>query len=83
MMRKYIFGFLLVFSFLTVSCINNNRKTVDILIVNGTVITMNSNRTILEAGTIAIKDGTIVTIGTSKLLKNKFNAKKIIDAMVR
>jgi 5-methylthioadenosine/S-adenosylhomocysteine deaminase len=84
MKTKYIFIFLLMFSLLTVSCIhsqfNNNREAVDLLLVNGTVITMDSDRTVLETGTVAIKDGTIVAVGASDSLKDKFKAREIIDA---
>ena len=84
MKKKYIFVFLLVFGLVVVSCVhyqfNNNRETVDILIVNGTVITMDSNRTILEAGAVVIKDGTIVAVGPSESLKSKFKAKETINA---
>jgi 5-methylthioadenosine/S-adenosylhomocysteine deaminase len=82
--RKYIFVFLLVFGIVMVSYVhyqfNNNREAIDILIVNGTVITMDSNRTILEAGTVVINDGAIVAVGASEFLKSKFKAKETINA---
>ncbi len=82
--RRYIFVFLLVLGLVVVSCVyyqfNDNRETVDILIVKGTVITMDSNRTILEAGTVVIKDGAIVAVGASESLKSKFKAKETIYA---
>jgi 5-methylthioadenosine/S-adenosylhomocysteine deaminase len=83
MKRKYIYVFLLVFGLLVVSYVhyqfNNNCKIVDILIINGTVITMDSNRTILESGTIVINDGAIVAVGASESLKSKFKAKETIN----
>ena len=84
MNRRYIFVFLLVLGLVVVSCVyyqfNDNRETVDILIVKGTVITMDSNRTVLEAGTVVIKDGTIVAVGASESLKSNFKAKETINA---
>lgn len=59
MNKRYIIVFLLVFGLVVVSCVhyqfNDNRETVDLLIVNGTVITMDSNGTVLEAGTVVNK----------------------------
>lgn len=84
MNRRYIFVFLLVLGLVVVSCVyyqfNDNRETVDILIVKGTVITMDSNGTVLEAGTVVINDGTIVAVGASESLKSKFKAKETINA---
>nr|CBH38196.1 hypothetical protein, secreted [uncultured archaeon] len=84
MNRRYIFVFLLVLGLVVVSCVyyqfNDNRETVDILIVNGTVITMDPNRMVLEAGTVVIKDGVIVAVGASESLKSNFKAKETINA---
>jgi 5-methylthioadenosine/S-adenosylhomocysteine deaminase len=57
-----------------------HREIVDILITNGMVVTMDAERKVLERGTVAIKDGAIVAVGTSDSLKNRFRARKIIDA---
>ncbi|MDO4589757.1 MAG: amidohydrolase [Fusobacterium sp.] len=46
---------------------------------NGTVLTMNDEREVLENGVIVIKDNKIVSIGNDELLE-KYSAKKIIDA---
>jgi 5-methylthioadenosine/S-adenosylhomocysteine deaminase len=84
MKKKSIFPFLLLFGLLIFSCdhrpFNDNRETVDILIENGTVITMDSNRAILEAGTIAIRDGLIIAVGLTDALRAKIKSKEIIDA---
>ena len=83
MKRKYIFVLLLVFGFLMVSCVHcqfNNRYTADIIIVNGIVLTMDSNRSILDPGAIVMKDGRIIAVGAKESLENRFKAKETIDA---
>ena len=54
-------------------------EQVDILIENGTVLTMNAALAEYQSGVVAIKDKKIVAVGGSELLKN-YSAAKIIDA---
>lgn len=64
MNRKYIFILLLVLGILIVAgtALNNNNEQIDVLIVNGTIVSMDSHRTILEHGSIAIKNGKILAV---------------------
>ncbi len=55
-------------------------KDVDILIKNGTILTMNKDRDIIEDGFLTIKHGKIVDIGKSIQQNNDVRAKKVIDA---
>ena len=52
----------------------------DILISNGTIITMDKKRSIIRDGAIAIRDGSIVAIGKTNDVKKEFRASKEIDA---
>jgi 5-methylthioadenosine/S-adenosylhomocysteine deaminase len=52
--------------------------SVDLLINNGTIVTMNEDRLVLEGGYIAIKDDTIVSIGLT--VPKGMAAKQTIDA---
>ncbi|MEI6286443.1 MAG: amidohydrolase [Bacillota bacterium] len=54
-------------------------EQVDILIKNGTVLTMNATLAEYQSGVVAIKDKKIVAVGNSDLLKT-YTAKKIVDA---
>ena len=80
--RKYIFVLPIAFVLLVASGaqIANNHEQIDMLIVNGTIISMDSNRTILEPGNIAIKDGKIVAVEITGSSKNELKAKETIDA---
>ncbi|HHU31215.1 MAG: amidohydrolase family protein [Zhaonellaceae bacterium] len=54
---------------------------IDILLLNGTVVTVNKKREIIEDGAVAIKGDKIVDIGLSKILAEKYSdAKTKIDA---
>ncbi len=51
----------------------------DLLILGGTIVTMDTDRNVIEDGAIAIKDHKIVTIGKASNMKN-IRAKETIDA---
>lgn len=53
---------------------------VELMILHGILLTMDTQRRILNDGAIAIKNGRILDIGTTKDLSNKYNARKVIDA---
>ncbi len=53
---------------------------VDLMILHGTLLTMDIQRRIIYDGAIAIEKGRIFDIGTTKELNNKYNARKVIDA---
>jgi cytosine/adenosine deaminase-related metal-dependent hydrolase len=54
---------------------------IDILLINGTVITMDNSRRIIENGAVAVKGDRIHEVGSAKELKEKYEkgAKKVID----
>src|SRR5438067_633749 len=56
------------------------RTPVDLLIVGGTVVTMNAKREIIEDGAIAIRRGEIVSIGKRAEIAVTVIAKRIINA---
>lgn len=55
------------------------KEKVSILIKNGTVLTMDSNNTVISNGVVAIKGDKFVEVGDESLLK-KYSASKVIDA---
>ncbi|MCY0902705.1 MAG: amidohydrolase [Firmicutes bacterium] len=57
-----------------------DRRSVDILIVRGLVVTMSVDRTIIEDGAVAIKDGAIVDMGQSAQLQLRYSADRVMDA---
>ena len=55
-------------------------ESIDILIKNGVLVTIDKDTHIIENGVIAVKDGNIVEIGKTETLLKKYSAKKTIDA---
>lgn len=55
-------------------------ERVDILIANGTVITMDSARRVLDDGAVAIRGNRIVAVGPSAELTARYRANETIDA---
>ena len=81
-MKDYLKKVLLVAGSLLVlgcSSITERKESASIIIKNGTVLTMNENREVLENGVVVIKDNKIISVGDEELLK-RYSAKKVIDA---
>ena len=57
-----------------------NKNTCDILIHNGQIITMDSERRIYRTGAVAITGSRIVQVGTDAELRHQFDARQTIDA---
>ena len=53
---------------------------IDYLLVNGTIITMDPERSVLETSALAIHDGRILDIGPTANLEQKYEAKRVVDA---
>ena len=57
-----------------------NKSTCDVLIHNGQIITMDSERRIFRSGAVAITGSRIVEVGTDADLRQRFDARETIDA---
>ncbi len=82
---KYFVSILLLISTpisgLAVTASEKSRAVnVDILIVGGTIVTMNEKREVIENGAIAITDGKIDLIGTRRIAERNSRAKRVINA---
>lgn len=81
---KFFLAFLLLFS-LTFSAFGGTAQRsfaidVDLLIVGGTIITMNGERQIIENGAIGIADGKIAIMGTRGIVTRNVRPKRTINA---
>ena len=56
------------------------KRTVDTLIENGTVVTVDKDRRVIRKGAVAISKGKIVEVGKASALKKNYTAKRIYDA---
>lgn len=59
-------------------CSSNSLKTVDLIIENGTVLTMNASYDVFEGGVVVIDDGIIVEVGPAEVA-GKYRAEKNLD----
>lgn len=75
-----VFSSLLLFIPQTTSAQKKAHIAFDLIIVNGTIVTMNANRQIIENGTIAVREGKIVYVGDGKNLPPNSRPKQIINA---
>ncbi|AUV80825.1 chlorohydrolase [Salinigranum rubrum] len=53
---------------------------VDILVENATVLTMNDDRDVIDAGAVAIDEGEIVDVGSTSDLADRHDAARVLDA---
>ncbi len=56
------------------------KKSVDLMLLNGTVVTMDAQRRVIENGAIAVDKGAIVAVGTADEITQKYKSKQTIDA---
>jgi 5-methylthioadenosine/S-adenosylhomocysteine deaminase len=62
------------------SAAQGSRKTVDLLVTGGLVVTMNPSRTIYNDGAVAIKGDSVVAVGSRSELESQYAANQTIDA---
>ena len=55
------------------------KKSADLIIKNGQVLTMNSKKDRFDNGTIVVKNNKIVAVGDAKLA-DEYSAPKVVDA---
>jgi 5-methylthioadenosine/S-adenosylhomocysteine deaminase len=60
--------------------ISAQKKSIDLIVQNGTIVTMNEQRRVIENGAIAVSKGEIVAVGTTQEITRKFSSKQVVDA---
>jgi len=58
----------------------SSRESVDLLVLGGTIVTMNNARDVIEDGGLAVKNGRIVAIGPRKQIESKYIARQRINS---
>jgi len=70
-----------LFSSTALAAIESSRAVnVDLLIVGGSIVTMNAEREVIENGAIAITNGKIDLMGTRRIVERNSRAKRVINA---
>src|SRR5215470_7947576 len=57
----------------------SSRESVDLLVLGGTIVTMNNARDVIEDGGLAVRDGRIVGIGLRAEIERHFTSRKRIS----
>lgn len=55
-------------------------KTIDILVDNGTILTVDAERRIITEGSAAIDNGRILAVDKASVIKKEYQPRKVIDA---
>ncbi|MBA2735384.1 MAG: amidohydrolase [Pyrinomonadaceae bacterium] len=79
-MEKLIILFFVSFLLIIPQTIFAQKRAVDLIVQNGTVVTMDARRRIIENGAIAVVKSEIVAVGTSAEIARKYSSKQIINA---
>ena len=77
-MKKFIVLALLLLA-LTIS-ISAQRKPVDLIIIGGTIVTMDQDKRVIRNGSVAIEKDTIVAVGPSTEISQKYTSRKKVFA---
>jgi 5-methylthioadenosine/S-adenosylhomocysteine deaminase len=73
--------FLVLFLFFTFAAMRSHaQENVDLFIIHGTVITMDSARNIYKDGAVAIRGDSIVAVGPANEISSRYAASRTIDA---
>ena len=59
---------------------NGGREPCDLVIRNGYVLTLDAQRTVYPAGSVAIRDREIVGVGPDGDVASRFRAARVLDA---
>jgi 5-methylthioadenosine/S-adenosylhomocysteine deaminase len=79
-MKKLNILFFAAFLFILPLAIFAQKKSVDLIVQNGTIVTMDENRRVIENGAIAVQKGEIVFVGTAREINQKYSSRQIINA---
>ena len=79
-MEKLVILFFVSFLLIIPQTIFAQKRAVDLIVQNGTVVTMDGQRRIIENGAIAVVKSEIVAVGTSAEIARKYSSKQIINA---
>jgi len=79
-MEKLVILFFVSFLLIIPQTIFAQKRAVDLIVQNGTVVTMDAQRRIIENGAIAVVKSEIIAVGTSAEIARKYSSKQIINA---
>jgi 5-methylthioadenosine/S-adenosylhomocysteine deaminase len=82
-MKSSALTLFILLSMLLPSTMYGQRSAVDVLIVGGTIVTMDAERRVIENGAVAITKDRITAIGTKAEIEKNFRGRQTINAARR
>lgn len=79
-LKILLIAFYTLLFFINPQSIFAQKKMADLIIQNGTIVTMNAEKSIIEQGAIAVRKNKIVAVGKTEEVKAKFASRNIIEA---
>ncbi|HEX8287373.1 MAG TPA: amidohydrolase [Pyrinomonadaceae bacterium] len=79
-MEKLQITFFILFLLILPQIIFAQKKSVDLIIQNGTIVTMNAQRRIIENGAIAVSKSEITAVGTAAEINRQYSSRETINA---
>jgi len=70
----------MTFNSLPDAAAQNRRETVDLLVLGGTIVTMDQTRRLIDNGGLAISKGRIVAVGTRAEIERAYTARERVNA---
>jgi len=84
-MRKHLLTVVLLIIAMIVNPLSDagaqTRRSVDLLVVGGTIVTMDQTRRVIDDGGIAVSDGRIVAIGPRAEIERAFTSRQRVSAV--
>ena len=82
-MKKSLWGFWIFVLILSAAATAQEKQSVDLIVSGGTVVTMDSARTVYQDGSVAVRGDSIVAVGPRLEIERKYKASHVIDARER
>lgn len=82
-MKKLSISLFVLFLLILQLNVFGQRKTADLIIQNGTIVTMDANRRIIENGAVALRRNEIIAVGTTREISRRYSTKQTVDARGR
>src|ERR1044072_1843942 len=79
-MNQYLSAFICVSLMVTTTLSNTRKEPVDLLVLGGTIVTMDQTRRIIDDGGIAVSKGRIVAIGPRAEIEGGYSSRQRISA---
>ncbi len=75
-----ILNCLLLFVSITFPVLGQGRVSADMIIVGGTVVTMDKDRSVIEDGAVVVRGDKIIGVGSRAFMTKQFRGTRVIDA---